>query len=55
MEDEAKEWLNDIGLRKFVSKFLELGIADVDDFCSVDAGHLDEMGLTRYALDFLLY
>lgn len=55
MDDEAKEWLNDIGLRKFVSKFEGVGVTDVDDFCSIEGGHLDEMGLTRYqALDVVL-
>ena len=48
MEEEAEEWLNDLGLREFVPKFKNIGIMEVDDFSCVDGSHLDEMGLTRY-------
>ena len=48
MEEEAEDWLNDLGLREFVPKFKSIGIMEIDDFCSVDGSHLDEMGLTRY-------
>ena len=55
MEEEAEDWLNDLGLREFVPKFKSIGIMEIDDFCSVDGSHLDEMGLTRYQVLNVVY
>ena len=55
MEEETQEWLNDIGLREFASKFEDLGIQVIDDLFLLEDFHLTEMGLTRYVSESVPY